>query len=74
MCLTLPFRVTETDGLTALVEKGGERRRVNLLLMAEPVAVGDYVLIQVGDFAVEKVAEADALEAMALLDELTRHG
>lgn len=72
MCLTLPYRVVETDGLTALVETGNGQRRVNLLLMAEPVAIGDYLLVQVGDFAVETVSEADALEAMRLLDEVSR--
>lgn len=74
MCITLAWRVAEVADGMAEVERGGERRRVSLLLMAEPVAAGDYVLVQVGDFAVEKLDEATARQAMELVRELTGAG
>ena len=35
--------------------------------MNEPVAVGDYLIIQSGSFAMEKVEETAALESLAYL-------
>ncbi len=63
MCLSAPYRVLETDGLTALVAYGDRQRQVSLLLMDEAVAVGDHVLVQVGDFAFQKVSAEQAAEA-----------
>ena len=70
MCLTVPYRLVRIDGFSALGEFGGQTRELSLLLMSEPVAVGDYVLAQVGDFAVEKVDAATADEIVALLKEI----
>ncbi len=71
MCLGIPFRVVRADEVSATVEApGGDPRELSLLLMAEPVAPGDYVLAPVGNFAVERLDPADALETLALLREL----
>ena len=40
------------------------------LLEPGSVGVGDWVLVQFGRFAVERLDEADARAALALLDEL----
>ena len=55
MCLAVPSKVVELDGEVAIVEAFGQARRVSLLLMPEEVALGDYVLIQAGGFAFERV-------------------
>lgn len=70
MCLAIPSRIVELDGLRARVECFGREREVNLMLMPEELALGDYVLVQAGGFAYEKVEEGRALEALALMAEV----
>ncbi|MCC2113358.1 MAG: HypC/HybG/HupF family hydrogenase formation chaperone, partial [Hyphomicrobiales bacterium] len=43
MCLAIPAKVLALDGITATVERYGERLTVDLTLLADDVAVGDYV-------------------------------
>jgi len=69
MCLSVPYRVLRTDGETATVAHGERVREVSLLLLSEPVAVGDYVLVQIGDFAAERIDADAAEEALSLLRE-----
>jgi hydrogenase maturation factor len=40
---------------------------VSLLLLDEPVAPGDYLLIQVGNFAFQRMAPEEGREARTLL-------
>ncbi|WP_163576889.1 HypC/HybG/HupF family hydrogenase formation chaperone [Halomonas faecis] len=70
MCLSVPSRVVETNGEIALVEAFGQRRQVSLLMLDEAVDEGDYLLVQAGGFAYQKVAPAQAEEALALLETL----
>jgi len=74
MCLAIPSRIVEIDDLMAVVDTLGERRQVNLLLMHEDVAVGDYVLVQQGSFAYERVEPERARESLALMDEIFAGG
>ena len=74
MCLAAPSRVVEVRDGTALTECFGQRREVSLLLMGEDVAVGDYLLIQAGGFAFERVEPERAAEALALMEELMAQG
>ena len=46
----------------------------SLLLLHEEVAPGDYLLIQAGGFAFERVEAARAEEALALMRELMEQG
>jgi hydrogenase expression/formation protein HypC len=70
MCLAVPSRVVELDGDMATVEAFGEERRVSLLLMQEEIALGDYLLIQAGGFAFERVEPDRAEESLRLMAEL----
>ena len=70
MCLAAPSRVIEVGDGTAVTECFGQRRTVSLLLLSEAVAVGDYLLIQAGGFAFEKIECERALESLALMQEL----
>jgi len=70
MCLAAPSRVVSVGDGTAVTECFGERRAVSLLLLDEEVAVGDYLLVQAGGFAFERVEPARALAALALMEEL----
>ena len=74
MCLAAPSRVLEVNDGTALTECFGQIREVSLLLMTEEVAVGDYLLIQAGGFAFERVDPERAEEALALMEELMMQG
>jgi hydrogenase assembly chaperone HypC/HupF len=64
MCLAAPSRIIELRDGMAVVECFGMVREVSLLLMDEDLAVGDYLLIQAGGFAFEKVEIERALEAL----------
>lgn len=67
MCVAIPSRVTAIDGDTATVESFGVSRTVSLFMMAETVVPGDYVIVQSGAFAVEKVPPDLAEEALNLM-------
>jgi hydrogenase expression/formation protein HypC len=69
----VPSKVIEIDGDMATVEAFGETRQVSLLLMPDEVSLGDYLLIQAGGFAFERVdveRAEDSLRAMRELMEL----
>ncbi len=68
MCLGIPVKVIETDGQSAVVEVGGARREISLLLL-DGVAPGDWVILHAG-FAIEKMDEVEAEKTLALLREL----
>lgn len=70
MCLAVPSKVIEIDGDMATVEAFGETRQVSLLLMSEAVVLGDYLLIQVGGFAFERVEPERAEESLRLMREM----
>jgi hydrogenase expression/formation protein HypC len=74
MCLAAPSRVIEVHDGMALTECFGQRRQVSLLLLNEEVAVGDYVLIQAGGFAFERIDPERAAETLALMQELMADG
>lgn len=74
MCLAAPSRVIEIDDGTAVVECFGQTRSVSLMLLGDEVAVGDYVLVQAGGFAFERVDAARAEESLALMAELLAQG
>ena len=70
MCLAAPSRVIEVRDGTAITECFGLRREVSLLLLDEEIAVGDYLLIQAGGFAFERIESARAEESLLLMKEL----
>jgi hydrogenase expression/formation protein HypC len=74
MCLAAPSRVVAIDDGVAVCECFGQTRRASLMLMAEEVAVGDYLLIQAGGFAFERIDAVRAEEALALIGELLTQG
>ena len=67
MCITIPSRVLATDGTTATVERCGERLRVSLLTLPDPVKPGDFVTLRARTHAVAKVSKDEARAALELL-------
>jgi hydrogenase expression/formation protein HypC len=72
MCLAIPGEVVEllpgNGDQLALVDVVGVKRRINIGLMEDDPAVpGDWVLIHVG-FAMSKVDQEEAAEALRMLE------
>ena len=72
MCLAVPVRVIQIDGLKALVELGGLARQASIMLVPD-TQVGDYVLLHAG-FAIQKLDEKEAEETMRLFAEIAERG
>ena len=70
MCLAVPSRVVAVDGAVAVVEAFGQRRNVSLLLLDGPVQPGDYLLVQAGGHAFERLDPQEARESLALMEEI----
>ena len=68
MCLALPFRLTEIDGLDAVAERDGIKRNIRLDFIKNP-KVGDYVLVHAG-FAIERLKQDQAEENLEAAAEL----
>lgn len=68
MCLAVPMRIESIEGTQALVDMGGVRREISLVLTPE-AREGDYVLIHTG-FAISVLDEQEAQETLALFAEL----
>jgi len=68
MCLSIPGKVIEIDGIMAKVSVGGSIVNVGLHLV-DDARVGDYVLVHTG-FALQKISEEEALETLRLIKEL----
>lgn len=70
MCLGVPGRITELDRTTATarVDVLGATREVSVLLVADEVAEGDWVVVHVG-FAIGRVDEDEARRTLDLLGE-----
>lgn len=69
MCLGVPGRIVEVNGLLATVDFWGVRREVRLELVDEPVQPGDYILNHVG-FAIRRIPEEEIEGTLALYEEL----
>ena len=68
MCLAVPARIVDRNGLMATVDVGGVTREVSLMLLPE-AAVGDYVLVHAG-FAMQIVTADEVAETEALWREM----
>ncbi len=68
MCLAIPSKIVKIDNMIATVDVYGARRDVNLMLLPEEAAVGEYVLVHAG-FALQKVDQDIALESLQLIKE-----
>jgi hydrogenase expression/formation protein HypC len=68
MCLGVPAKILETGGGLAVVELGGVRREISVMLI-DDVSVGDWVIIHAG-FAIEKLSEEEAEQTLALFREI----
>jgi|UniRef100_A0A7C3WSA4 hydrogenase expression/formation protein HypC len=68
MCLAIPMKILEIDGVTAVTAVEGVTRRIRLDLLPD-VSVGDYVLVHAG-LAIATVDAAAARETLEILQRL----
>ena len=68
--MAIPSRIIELAGEMATVEAFGEQRSVSLMLMNDEVALGDYLLVQAGGFAYERVEHNVAQEALRIFGQV----
>ena len=68
MCLAIPGQIVELlpDGHLAIVEVSKVRRTINVDLLEDPLAIGEWVLIHVG-FAMTRISAEHADEQLRLL-------
>jgi hydrogenase expression/formation protein HypC len=69
MCLGVPGRVVEVQGLQAVVDFWGVRRRVSLEIVDQPVEPGDYILNHVG-YAIRRIPQEDIEGTLELYGQL----
>jgi len=73
MCLGVPSKVIALGNGVATVESFNTQREVSLLMLEESVAIGDYLLIQIGGFAAEKISADDAKLALETIESLSSY-
>ncbi len=69
MCVGVPMQVVSIDGSDAVAEIDGVRRQASLMLLADEVQVGDFVIVHAG-FAISRLDEEEARETLAMMREL----
>jgi len=68
MCLGVPAKILETSDGAAVVELGGVRREISVMLI-DDVSVGEWVIVHAG-FAIEKLSEEAAEQTLSLFREI----
>ncbi|AEI14192.1 hydrogenase assembly chaperone hypC/hupF [Flexistipes sinusarabici DSM 4947] len=69
MCLGLPGKIIEKDEFSAVVDIGGTKREVSLMMLPEEVRIGDYVMVHVG-FAISKMDPEEARKTLETIMEI----
>ena len=68
MCLGVPAKILETRDGAAVVELGGVRREISMMLI-DDVSVGEWVIVHAG-FAIERLSEEEAEQTLSLFREI----
>ncbi len=68
MCLAVPVLIQSIEDTRAVVELGGVKRTISLMLTPE-ARVGNYVLVHAG-YAIGILDEEEAQETLHLLEEM----
>lgn len=68
MCLSIPGKIIDVEGETAVVSVGGSEVEVSLQLL-DNVQEGEYVLVHSG-FALQRISEKEASNMLDVIREL----
>jgi len=71
MCVGVPMQVVSVAGTEIVAEIDGVKREASLMLLADQVLVGDFVIVHAG-FAIAKLDEEDARQTIAMMREVFR--
>lgn len=71
MCLGVPGKVIEVNGLLATVDFWGVRKQVRLEVVDEPVQPGDYILNHVG-YAIRRIPPGEIEATLDLYEQLLK--
>jgi hydrogenase expression/formation protein HypC len=63
------MKIITMDGDLALAEIDGVQREASLMMLDEPVTVGDYVIVHAG-FAISKLDQEEAEETLRMMREV----
>ncbi len=69
MCLGFPGKILSMNEFNAVVDIGGTKREVSLMILPDEVSIGDYVMVHVG-FAVAKMNPEEAEKTLKTIMEL----
>ena len=71
MCLGIPMKIIEIDGVNARCIAKGIERNVNLFMLQQDIiGVGDFVMVHVG-YAIQKIMPVEARTSWELYDQMT---
>ncbi|MBN1781170.1 HypC/HybG/HupF family hydrogenase formation chaperone [bacterium] len=70
MCLAVPMRIVKIDGNSAVAEAGEISQTIDIQLVPS-IQLNDYVIVHAG-FAIQKMDESYAREALELFEEMGR--
>lgn len=68
MCLAIPAKIIDINGVMATVEVGGVRKQISLALVGD-VAVGDYLIVHL-DYALQRVDPQEAALTLELFKQI----
>lgn len=68
MCLAVPGKVIEIKNEMAVVDFGGIKRDVSVMLI-EDIKSGDYVLVHAG-FAIQKLDQKEAKKTLDIFEKI----
>ncbi len=68
MCLGIPSKIISIEDSKAKIDVYGAQRDISLMLLEEPVNIGDYVIVHAG-FAIQKLQEDVAKETLGYFDQ-----
>jgi hydrogenase expression/formation protein HypC len=69
MCLGVPMQVLEIHDDVVVAEIDGVQREASLMMLDEPVVVGDYVVVHAG-FAIARIDPEEAQETLRMMREM----
>ena len=69
MCLGVPMKIVSREGDSIVAEVDGVRKEASVMLLAEAVTLGDYVIVHAG-FAISRLDQAYAEETIRMMKEI----
>ena len=69
MCLGVPMQILKINDDMVVAEIDGVQREASLMMLGEPVTVGDYVIVHAG-FAISRIDPAEAEETLRIMREI----